>query len=116
MADRQLGVDVLAAMRHEHAATIKPRVITQQLHYRDIGDAFARINAASAVDGVVLRVAAGTQLTAPVQLVFVGATAPAELAWHARNVIELGEGSALALVEQHLGTGERAPGDAGQRY
>ena len=77
-------------------------------HYRDIGDAFARINAASAVDGVVLRVAAGTQLTAPVQLVFVGATAPAELAWHARNVIELGEGSALALVEQHLGTGEQA--------
>ncbi len=77
-------------------------------HYRDIGDAFARINAASAVDGVVLRVAAGARVAAPVQLVFIGAVAPAELAWHARNVIELGEGSELALVEQHLGTGEQA--------
>lgn len=77
-------------------------------HYRDIGDAFARINAASAVDGVVLRVAAGVQVTAPVQLVFVGAVAPAAVAWHARNVIELGEHSSLALVEQHLGTGEQA--------
>jgi Fe-S cluster assembly protein SufD len=77
-------------------------------HYRDIGDAFARINAASAVDGVVLRVAAGVRFTAPVQLVFVGAVAPAAVAWHARNVIELGEHSSLALVEQHLGTGEQA--------
>lgn len=78
-------------------------------HYRDIGDAFARINAASAVDGVVLRVAAGARITAPVQLVYVGADAAAALAWHARSVIELGEGSALALVEQHLG-------DAGQAH
>jgi Fe-S cluster assembly protein SufD len=77
-------------------------------HYRDVGDAFARINAASAVDGVVLRVAAGEQITAPVQLVFVGAVAPAAVAWHTRNVIELGEHSSLALVEQHLGTGEQA--------
>ncbi|MEO5810882.1 MAG: Fe-S cluster assembly protein SufD [Rhodanobacter sp.] len=77
-------------------------------HYRDIGDAFARINAASALDGVVLRVGAGVKLAAPVQLVFVGAVAPVALAWHARNVIELGEDSELALVEQHLGTGEQA--------
>ena len=75
-------------------------------HYRDIGDAFARINAANAVDGVVLRVAAGAKLTDPVQLVFIGAAAPAALAWHARNVVELGEDSQLALVEQHLDSGE----------
>jgi len=75
-------------------------------HYRDIGDAFAQVNAASASDGVVLRVAAHAKIEQPVQLVFVGAEA--ELAWHARNVIELGEGAELSLVEQHLGSGEPA--------
>ena len=77
-------------------------------HYRDIGDAFARINAASAADGVVLRVAAGAKLTAPVQLVFAGAVAPTDLAWHLRNIIELGEECELTLVEQHVGNGEQA--------
>jgi Fe-S cluster assembly protein SufD len=78
-------------------------------HYREAGDAFARINAASAADGVVLRVAANVKVAAPVQLVFVGAAAegaaPAqapELAWHLRNVIELGEGAELSLVEQYV--------------
>jgi Fe-S cluster assembly protein SufD len=77
-------------------------------HYREPGDAFARINAASAADGVVLRVAAQTKINAPVQLVFVGAAAAADLAWHVRNVIELGEGAELSLVEQHVASGEPA--------
>lgn len=72
-------------------------------HYRDIGDAFARVNAASATDGVVLRVGAGVKSTVPIHLVFIAAEAPEALAWHARNVIELGEDSDLAVVEQHLG-------------
>lgn len=75
-------------------------------HYRDVGDAFAQVNAASASDGVVLRVAAHARIDQPVQLVFVGAEA--ELAWHARNVIELGEGAELSLVEQHVSSGEPA--------
>jgi FeS assembly protein SufD len=69
---------------------------------REAGDAFARVNAASAADGVVLRVAANVKVAAPVQLVFVGAAAEVELAWHLRNVIELGEGAELSLVEQHV--------------
>lgn len=73
-------------------------------HYRDVGDAFAQVNAASASDGVVLRVAAHVKIDQPVQLVFVGAEA--EIAWHARNVIELGEGAELSLVEHHVGSGE----------
>jgi Fe-S cluster assembly protein SufD len=77
-------------------------------HYREIGDAFARINAASADDGVVLRVAAHVKIAVPVQLVFAGAAAEADLAWHARNVIELGEGAELSLVEQHVASGEQA--------
>jgi Fe-S cluster assembly protein SufD len=77
-------------------------------HYREVGDAFARINAASAVDGVVLRVAAHVKIAAPVQLVFVGATADVELAWHLRNVIELGDGAELNLIEQHVSGDEPA--------
>ena len=76
-------------------------------HYRETGDAFARINAASARDGVVLRVAANAKIEAPVQLVFVGAAAEAALAWHARNVIELGDGAELTLIEQHVASGEQ---------
>jgi Fe-S cluster assembly protein SufD len=74
--------------------------------YGNAGDAFARINAASAADGVVLRVAANARIGAPVQMVFVGAAAEADLAWHVRNVIELGEHAELSLVEQHIGSGE----------
>ncbi|MDQ6647360.1 MAG: Fe-S cluster assembly protein SufD, partial [Pseudomonadota bacterium] len=75
-------------------------------HYREPGDAFARINASMAVDGVVLRVAANARITVPVQLTFVGAAGETELAWHARNLIELGEGAELAVIEHHLGSGE----------
>ncbi len=77
-------------------------------HVREADDAFVRINAASAGDGVVLRVAAHAKINAPVQLVFVGAAGEAELAWHVRNVIELGEGASLSLVEQHVGSDEQA--------
>ena len=76
-------------------------------HYRETGDAFARVNAASADDGVVLRVDANVKVVTPVQLLFVGAAAEVDLAWHARNVIELGEGAELTLVEQHVGSGEQ---------
>ncbi|TAL85520.1 MAG: Fe-S cluster assembly protein SufD [Rhodanobacter sp.] len=77
-------------------------------HYREVGDAFARINAAYATDGVVLRVAAHAKIVAPVQLVFVGAAAETDLAWHVRNVIALGEGAELSLVEQYMAAGEQA--------
>ncbi|MHA6204310.1 Fe-S cluster assembly protein SufD [Dyella soli] len=81
-------------------------------HYREGGDEFARLNAALAGDGVVLRVAAGAKIAQPVHLLFIGAAADDDLAWHVRHVIELGEGAELSLVEhhaasaahQHLGT------------
>lgn len=68
-------------------------------------DAFARLNAALASDGAVLRVAAGKRVETPVQMVHIGASADAALAWHARNVIEIGAGASLQLVEQHVGIG-----------
>lgn len=77
-------------------------------HYRDPGDAFARLNGAFAVDGAVLRVVAGARIAAPLRLLFIGAAAGHDLAWHVRNLVELGEGAALTLIEQHLGSGEQA--------
>ena len=76
-------------------------------HYREGGDAFARLNAALAGDGLVLRLAAHTKVTEPVHLVMIGAAADGALAWHVRHIIELGEGSALSLVEHHVASGEQ---------
>jgi Fe-S cluster assembly protein SufD len=77
-------------------------------HYREPGDAFARLNAAFAGDGVVLRVAAGATVALPLRLLFIGAAAAGDLAWHVRHLVELGEGAELCLIEQHLGQGEQS--------
>lgn len=71
------------------------------------GDAFVRLNAAFAADGVVLKLAAGAKPVAPVHLVFLGAQAEGELAWYLRNLVELGEGAELTLVEHHAASGEQ---------
>ncbi|HET6631168.1 MAG TPA: Fe-S cluster assembly protein SufD [Rhodanobacteraceae bacterium] len=73
--------------------------------WADRSDAFVRLNAAFASDGMVLRVAAGSVAERPVHLVHVGAPADTALAWHSRNVIELGQGASLRLVEHHLASG-----------
>ncbi|GAA0257268.1 Fe-S cluster assembly protein SufD [Rhodanobacter caeni] len=83
------------------------RFVLSRRHY-EADEAFTQINAAHARDGVVLRLADHAKIAAPVHLVFVGAPAEGDLAWHLRNVIELGEGAALSLVEHHLASGEQA--------
>lgn len=77
-------------------------------HYREAGDAFTRLNAALAGDGVVLRVAAGARIEQPLHLLFVGAPTGFDNSWHLRNVIELGEDAELTLVEHHASTGEQS--------
>ncbi|MCW4453448.1 Fe-S cluster assembly protein SufD [Flavobacterium sp. MXW15] len=71
-------------------------------------EVFARLNAALADEGVLLRVDEGVQVDAPLQLVFVGAAADADLAWHHRHLIELRAGASLHLVEHHLHAGDAA--------
>jgi len=63
---------------------------------------FARLNAALADDGIVLRAEAGAQSAQPIHFVFVGAPAAADQAWHLRHLIELREGASLVVVEHHL--------------
>ena len=75
--------------------------------YADRDAVFARLAATLARDGVTIRVDAGAKVERPLHLVFIGAPRDgAELAWHLRHRIEVGEGARLALVEHHLVAGE----------
>ena len=68
-------------------------------------EVFARLNAALADDGVVLRADAGATGTLPIHLVFIGAPAAGDQAWHLRHLVELGEDAALQVVEHQFGAG-----------
>ncbi|MGO4261300.1 Fe-S cluster assembly protein SufD [Lysobacter sp. TAB13] len=65
---------------------------------------FARLNAALADEGAVLRVDAGVQAPGTVHLVFVGSPNAGDLAWHLRHLIELREGASLSVVEHQIAT------------
>jgi Fe-S cluster assembly protein SufD len=65
-------------------------------------EVFARLNAALADEGVALRAEAGVRTSQPIHLVFVGAPADGDRAWHLRHLIELREGAELSVVEHHL--------------
>ena len=71
-------------------------------HFDRADEVFARLNAALADDGVVLRVQAGAQATLPIHLVFVGAPVQGDRAWHLRHLVELRRGAQMTLVEHHL--------------
>ena len=68
-------------------------------------DSFDRLNAGLAGDGACLQVDPGRDVTVPVHLVFVGAPADGDIAWHLRHRIIVGAGARLALVEHHLAGG-----------
>ncbi|HET8898174.1 MAG TPA: Fe-S cluster assembly protein SufD [Rhodanobacteraceae bacterium] len=71
-------------------------------------DAFARLNAAFAADGMVLRVAPDARIEAPVELLLLGAPTAEPRAWHTRNLIELGDGAHLSVVERHAAVAANA--------
>lgn len=71
-------------------------------------ETFARLNAALATEGVVLRVQANVEAATPLHLVFVGAPVAGDLAWHLRHLIDLGAGARLCVVQHHLAAGEHA--------
>jgi Fe-S cluster assembly protein SufD len=85
-----------AASQAEHEAAFDAR-------FERADEAFARLNAALATEGALLRVAAEASIEAPVHLVFVGAAAGADLASHLRHRIEIGAGAQCTVVELHLG-------------
>jgi len=71
-------------------------------------EVFARLNAALADDGGVLRIADGVQLAEPLHIVFVGAPAEGDLAWHSRHLLQLRAGASASVVEHHRCAGEHA--------
>lgn len=73
--------------------------------YERADEIFARINAALADEGAVLRVQSGVRGTSPVHLVFIGTASEGDRAWHLRHLVELRDGAELTLVEHHLGNG-----------
>jgi len=86
-----------------------PRVASVlERRFERADEVFARLNAALASDGVVLRVAEGVRMHAPLHLVFVGAATTMDQAWHARHVIELRRSAEMAVIEHHLAAGDHA--------
>jgi len=68
-------------------------------------EVFAKVNAALADEGVVLRAEAGVRAKAAVHLVFVGVPTDGDHAWHLRHLVELKADSELRVVEHQLSTG-----------
>ena len=69
---------------------------------------FDRLNAALAGDGVSLLAGTDAHAPTPIHLVFIGAPASADLAWHARHRIELAAGAAVTVLEHHLASAAHA--------
>jgi Fe-S cluster assembly protein SufD len=79
-----------------------------QRRYERADEVFARLNAALAGDGVVLRLAENARLAAPLHLVFAGAPAAQDEAWHLRHLVELRRGAEATIVEHHVAAGDHA--------
>ncbi len=62
-------------------------------------EVFARLNAALAREGAVLRIDEGVVVEAPIHLVFVGAASASDVAWHARHLLELRRDARATVVE-----------------
>ena len=66
-------------------------------------DGLTLLNRALAADGLIVRVAEGVRASKPLHVVHVGTSAGSAVAWHLRDLIELGEGASLAVIEHHVG-------------
>ena len=79
-----------------------------QRRYERADEPFARLNAALARDGAVVRIGEDVRIAAPLHLVFIGAPAAADAAWHLRSLVELRRGAELTVVEHHLAAAPHA--------
>ncbi|MBS0456976.1 MAG: Fe-S cluster assembly protein SufD [Proteobacteria bacterium] len=77
-------------------------------HHAGADAVFSRLNAALAGSGVLLQAAAGVRMDTPIHLVFLGAPAHGDIAWHLRHTIALEAGAALSVVEHQLAAGAHA--------
>ena len=82
------------------------RFVLANRYRHGAADAFAHLNAALAVDGVVLRIAEGAIVEQPIHIVHVSSGAQADTAWHARMLVEADKGSRASIVEQFVSAGD----------
>ena len=107
LADLPAGLDLhpLSQLLHgDHARALD----FLERRYQRIDEPFARLNAALAREGIVLRADAGVTVDSPVHLVHIGTPDTGDVAWHLRHFIELREGASLTLVEHELANGDHA--------
>jgi Fe-S cluster assembly protein SufD len=71
----------------------------------DPGRAFSALNDAFAADGCLIRLVAGHALARPVQLLFVSVGQDRAAMINPRNVVSVGDGARLELIESHVALG-----------
>jgi len=76
--------------------------------YERADEVFARLNAALAREGAVLRIAENIRVEVPIHFVFVGTAVGSDIAWHARHFIELRRGASASVVEHQIAQGAHA--------
>lgn len=81
-------------------ATIEPLLLAKDLW---ASDPFTALNTAFLAQGVVIEVADGARITAPLQLLFVSMPHTDACASHPRVIVKLGNKAHLTLVESHFG-------------
>jgi Fe-S cluster assembly protein SufD len=110
LAGLPAGVEVRALSGLLRDPALHPRDVAWLARRFDGADeAFARLNAALAADGAVIRVDAGVQAEAPLHLLQLASTGASERAWHLRHLVELREDASLVLVEQSRSLGAPRP-------
>ena len=82
----------------ETLAEAQDKVVSNLLRLPREDDALAALNTAFATDGAVVRVADGAEIDRPVMLVFARAGA-AETAVTTRNIVKVGDGAKVTLIE-----------------
>jgi Fe-S cluster assembly protein SufD len=71
----------------------------------DAGRAFSALNEALVADGCLIRLGAGMALDRPVQLLFMSVEHDPPAVINPRNIVVVGDGARLDLVESHVMTG-----------
>ncbi len=95
-----LQFDALSNVLESNPESLQPFLSRS---FDDVAQFFSRLNTALVSEGAVIRVAAGMTIEPLLHVVFVGAAASTEFAWQLRNIIDVGEGASLRLVEHHVG-------------
>ncbi len=90
----------LAGALAEHGDLVRSHL---SRHADTAGNSFTALNAAFMQDGAFVYVPTDVDLAQPVQLVFVTTAADAPSVSHPRNLVIVGRGSRMSLVETYLG-------------